>query len=81
MQTSSRLSPLSGATGSASPGVPRRRGWRLLAPTSMTRPYSFLAQARSGPGRPSTGLLEALQLGGADNLDLGEGCGDPIVLD
>ena len=41
MQTSSRLSPLSGATGSASPGVPRRRGWRLLAPTSMTRPYSF----------------------------------------
>ena len=24
-----------------------------------------LAQARSGPGRPSTGVLEALQLGGA----------------
>ena len=40
-----------------------------------------LAQARSGPGRPSTGVLEALQLGGAHNLDLGEGCGDPIVLD
>ena len=30
---------------------------------------------------PSTGVLEALQLGGAHNLDLGEGCGDPIVLD
>ena len=40
-----------------------------------------LAQARSGPGRPSTGVLEALQLGGAHNLDLSEGCGDPIVLD
>ena len=28
-----------------------------------------------------TGGLEALQLGGAHNLDLGEGCDDPIVLD
>ena len=82
MQTSSRLSPLSGATGSASPwGTPSQR-------LAIARAYFHdasvlvLAQARSGPGRPSTGVLEALQLGGAHNLDLGgEGCGYPIVLD
>ena len=32
-----------------------------------------LASSRRGPGRPSTGVLEALQLGGAHNLGLGGG--------
>ena len=81
MQTSSRLSPLSGATGSASPGVPRRRGWRLLAHTSMTRPYSFWPRRDPDLAGPRPASWRALQLGGAHNLDLGEGCGYSIVLD
>ena len=81
MQTNSRLSPLSGATGSASPGVPRRRRLAIARAYFHDASVLVLAQARSGPGRPSTGVLEALHLGGAHNLDLGEGCDDPIVLD
>ena len=47
----------------------------------MTRPYSFWPRRDPDLAGPRPASWRALQLGGAHNLDLGEGCGDSIVLD